>query len=97
MALHFFGRLQLKKKILILTFNYPPDLGAGSFKVAALVAALREIEPEAQIDVMTTSPNRYSVYDTEFLDYEQHKGLNVTRIRLPKHGGGILGQIKAFI
>jgi glycosyltransferase involved in cell wall biosynthesis len=96
LPLNFIGERHLNKKILILTFNYPPDLGAGSFKVAALVSALREIEPEAEIDIVTTSPNRYSVYDAEFLEHERHKGLSVTRIHLPKHGGGIIGQIRAF-
>ena len=47
-------------RIGVLTFYYPPDLSAGSFRAAALIAALRELAPPGtQIDVITTMPNRY--------------------------------------
>ena len=32
-------------KILILTFHYPPDIGAGSFRIVPLVESLKEKLP----------------------------------------------------
>jgi len=50
-------------RILLLSFYYPPDLAAGSFRMEALVQALlKESSNNVQIDVITTQPNRYIAY-----------------------------------
>jgi hypothetical protein len=45
-------------RLLVLSFYYQPDLGAGSFRTTALVRALREHTPSTMVDVVTTLPNR---------------------------------------
>jgi hypothetical protein len=85
-------------KILILSFYYEPDLSAGSFRTTALVnAMLDQLPSKAQIDVITTLPNRYSSFNIEALEFEVHPRLNVNRIALPPHKSGMLDQSKVFL
>ncbi len=86
-------------RILFLSFYYSPDLSAGSFRAAALVSALvKRLPKNAQIDVLTTAPNRYSsfVINAPLLENSEH-GLSIRRITLPAHRSGILDQSRAFI
>jgi len=85
-------------RLLVLTFYFPPDLSAGSFRADSLVRALRECAPgEAEIDVLTTMPNRYASYSEAAEPNESIAGVNVVRCRLPRHRSDILGQSKAFL
>jgi glycosyltransferase involved in cell wall biosynthesis len=64
-ALHYGGRRWKgeRVKVLLLTFYYPPDLSAGSFRAAALAdALLRAGGTDLSIDVLTSRPNRYASY-----------------------------------
>ncbi len=84
-------------KILILSFYYPPDLCAGSFRAGATVAALLKHFPaNAQIEVITTLPNRYHSFNSEAPEYETLDRLTIHRIRLPIHKSGMVDQAKAF-
>lgn len=85
-------------RILFLTFYYPPDLSAGSFRARALVNALLEHrEPQAQIEVLTTVPNRYSSFSrADTLEEEEYGNLRIRRIRLPAHRSGMIDQSTAF-
>ena len=48
------------RRLLILTYYYPPDLSAGSFRAEALVKALTALDRDGlTVDVVTTMPNRY--------------------------------------
>ena len=70
-------------KILVLSFYYQPDLSAGSFRTTALVQALSAILPgDAQIDVITTMPNRYISFSEKVPDraFEQFDRLTIRRI-----------------
>lgn len=88
----------MPKRILLLTFYYPPDLSAGSFRSKALVKALLGESSEAiQIDVLTTQPNRYHAHAVEAEDIEEAPGLHVRRIFLPEHQGSMFGQVRAFL
>ena len=50
-------------KLLLLSFYYPPDLCAGSFRASALIEALSRNRPkDLQVTVLTTQPNRYSKF-----------------------------------
>ena len=50
-------------RVLLLTFYYPADLSAGSFRAKALVDALRrQGGDDLSIDVVTTVPNRYHTH-----------------------------------
>ncbi|PNS36993.1 glycosyltransferase family 4 protein [Mesotoga sp. B105.6.4] len=44
-------------RILVITQNYPPDLGAGSFRMKALVSTL--ISRSHEVFVISGTPNRY--------------------------------------
>ena len=51
-------------KICLISFYYPPDLCAGSFRAEALVDALLKFDKEiTQIEILTTTPNRYSSHE----------------------------------
>lgn len=82
----------------MLSFYYHPDLSAGSFRTTALIKALIERLPEgAQVDVVSTLPNRYSTFSREAPEIETHPGLDIRRIRLPSHKSGMADQSRAFI
>ncbi|MDF1683533.1 MAG: glycosyltransferase family 4 protein [Legionellaceae bacterium] len=84
-------------KILILSFYYAPDLCAGSFRCTAFVEALRkQVSQDAEINVMTTAPNRYASFGAEAPAFEIQPGLNIERIPLPTHKSGMWDQAKAF-
>jgi len=83
-------------KLLILTFYYAPDLGAGSFRTTALVQSLSAAAPHAEIDVVTSLPNRYRSFSAEAPEYEVHGNVRIRRLALPAHASGMLDQSKAF-
>lgn len=85
-------------KVLILSFYYPPDLSAGSFRVKALVTALREqAQRDLQIHVITTLPNRYRSFSAEAPATETDGTLQIERIRLPPHRSDMVQQGRAFL
>ncbi|ERI50957.1 hypothetical protein N878_01570 [Pseudomonas sp. EGD-AK9] len=80
-----------------MTFFYPPDLSAGSFRARALVDALRRhAGADIQIDVLTTQPNRYASHATEVVSSEESPGLYVRRVHLPQMREGFVGQAVSF-
>lgn len=83
-------------RILILTFYFRPDLSAGAFRTTALVQSLSEAAPGAQIDVLTTLPNRYHSFAAEAPQEEQAGAVRVRRIALPSHKSGVVDQSRAF-
>jgi glycosyltransferase involved in cell wall biosynthesis len=85
-------------RILILSFYFPPDLSAGSFRVKALVDALQaEGGKKLRIDVITTLPNRYSSHTASALDVEEVGCVRIRRLALPSHQSGMVDQAKAFL
>ncbi|MBN7118794.1 glycosyltransferase family 4 protein [Ectopseudomonas oleovorans] len=87
----------MPKRILLLTFFYPPDLSAGSFRAQALVDALRRrAGADMQIDVLTTQPNRYASHASEVDSVEEAPGLYVRRVHLPQMREGFVGQAVSF-
>jgi glycosyltransferase involved in cell wall biosynthesis len=85
-------------RILVLTFYYPPDLCAGSFRAGPLVQALqREAADETTIDVITSRPNRYRSFSTEAAENERDGTLSILRVPLPPHDSGMIDQSRAFV
>ena len=85
-------------KLLVLSFYYMPDLCAGSFRTTSLVEKLQQRLPaDSHIDVITTSPNRYSTFSAEAPEIEVQPGLEIRRIKLPPHQSGLVDQSKAFL
>ncbi len=83
--------------VLLLSFYFPPDLSAGSFRMEALVKALRERLPDgARITLITTRPNRYGSFDAQAPALETQGSLTIHRIDLPTHQSGMRDQARAF-
>lgn len=83
--------------ILILSFYYPPDLSAGSFRTKALVnSLLQNSQKKITITVVTTQPSRYDSYAPSASSIESREGLTIKRIPVISRGGGILGQVHLF-
>lgn len=85
------------KRILYLTFYFEPDLCAGSFRNTPLAMELASrIKGIAEVDVITTLPNRYSTYHIDALEYEERENLKIYRLKLPLHKSGFKDQIVSF-
>ena len=84
-------------KILFLTYYYPPDLCAGSFRAGALVAALAKNLPDTlKLDVLTTLPNRYGTFRPDAVSSEQSDRIAIYRFPVPAHQSGMLDQAHSF-
>lgn len=85
------------KRVLILSYYYPPDLSAGSFRVEALVSALFEASDEPlEVEVLTTTPNRYASFESDDFAGESRPGLKVHRFDVGAHSGGFASQVRGF-
>jgi glycosyltransferase involved in cell wall biosynthesis len=85
-------------RLLILSFYYPPDLSAGSFRTGSLISTLKEkIDENSRVDIVTTYPNRYNSYDVNVsLTENEAENIQVLRIKLPPHKSGMVDQALAF-
>lgn len=85
------------KRILYLSFYFEPDLCAGSFRNSPLAYELaRQLEGVANIDVITTLPNRYKTFQQDAPSIENKGNLTINRIAIPKHASGLIDQSKSF-
>ncbi|WP_210206147.1 glycosyltransferase family 4 protein [Phyllobacterium leguminum] len=89
----------MTKRILILTYYFPPDLSAGSFRADALVKALAAAGgDDVHIDVITSMPNRYeAVAGVQAAERETWGPVTVTRIPLPQPGASRASQAGRFL
>ena len=84
-------------KLLFISFYYPPDLSAGSFRSFSLIEALLSKLPETtNIDIITTLPNRYSSFNSDLPEFDKQNAVKILRIKLPKHKSGMIDQAIAF-
>lgn len=84
-------------KVLVLSFYFPPDLSAGSFRVTALVDTLAATLPKgSHLDVVTTLPNRYHTFSVDAPAFEERGPVTIQRIALPPHRSGMIDQSRAF-
>jgi glycosyltransferase involved in cell wall biosynthesis len=84
-------------KLLILSFYFPPDLCAGSFRSGALVDALKRRMPRGMsLDVVTTQPNRYRGSIAQAAASEERDGIRIHRISMPEHDSGMIDQTRSF-
>ena len=85
-------------KILFVTFYFPPDLCAGSFRAQPMAEALlQEGRGRVSVDVLTTMPNRYHTHSREAPALEEREGLTIRRFPLPSHRSGMVDQARAFL
>jgi glycosyltransferase involved in cell wall biosynthesis len=82
-------------RILVLSFYYQPDLCAGSFRATSLIEQLKQYD-DAEIEIVTTMPNRYASFSASANSFEQIENVTLNRIDLPSHNSGMLDQIKSF-
>ena len=86
-----------KRKILLLTFYYEPDLCAGSFRATSLIESLGIVLGEHdEVDIVTTIPNRYNTYKIESKQYEKNGNIRIQRIKLRSHKSGLVDQALSF-
>jgi len=85
-------------RLLILSFYYPPDLSAGSFRTGSLANTFKsKINEDDRVDIVTTFPNRYQSYNINVSSTEQvADNINVYRIKLPPHKSGMFDQALSF-
>jgi len=85
-------------KLLILSFYFPPDLSAGSFRISSLLEALAAQGPSnLTIEVLTTMPNRYKGVAPVAPAREQYGNISIRRFALPAHNSGMKDQSRAFL
>ncbi|OBY93325.1 glycosyltransferase WbuB [Pseudomonas sp. AU11447] len=88
----------MKKRILLLSYYFEPDLSAGSFRAEALANALMaEGEGKVEVDVVTTIPNRYHSFNVSSPACEERGALRVRRIAVPAHRSGLVDQALSFL
>ncbi|MFC3907949.1 glycosyltransferase family 4 protein [Legionella dresdenensis] len=86
-----------KLNVLVLSFYYKPDLCAGSFRTTSLVEELKaKLPPDARIHVITSMPNRYHSHNVAAAENEEDGIVRITRIPIPAHKSGMLGQVRSF-
>lgn len=84
-------------KLLVLSFYFPPDLCAGSFRCEALIDALERKAPQGlDVTVVTTQPNRYKGSIDAAPPQERRGMADIHRIALPEHDSGLADQARSF-
>ncbi len=83
-------------KILFLSYYFPPDLSAGSFRAESLILEFSKIK-NIDIDLLTTSPNRYENYRIKTDLSKTFKNINVYRFKTFKFKLFILNQLISFL
>lgn len=86
------------KRILFLSYYFPPDLSAGSFRSAGLVKQLSK-NKNIIIDIITTIPNRYSSYINKSLknEFSTLENVNIIRVKNVLNSNNFLFQIISFL
>jgi len=82
------------RKILVLSYYFPPDLSAGSFRTKALIDEL--LSYDVQITLICSSPNRYASYKKETKEYESCGNLEIYRVKVPFVAKGIISQAASY-
>lgn len=81
-------------KVLVFSYYFPPDLSAGSFRIAALVGALAEAD---EVTVITTRPNRYASLAAEAPRTERRGRVSIHRLPVSAHSGGMASQARSYL
>ncbi len=87
-------------KLLMLSNYFTPDLSAGSFRMQALIEAMERLNSQGdeglEVTLITTRPNRYASLKTDAPAHEDRGWLQIHRIELPQHKGGMRDQATAY-
>lgn len=84
--------------IILFSYNFSPDLGAGSFRATALASHLSKgLKAGGVLHVITTLPNRYGRIEIPAVSFEKKGNIWIYRVSLPKLGQGKFSQIIYFV
>lgn len=89
-----------RRKVLLLSLYFPPDLSAGSFRAYAFANALiARLPTDVDLHVISANPNRYNSIVPEAASKEVHFGgrLVIDRVAVPTHNGGFFSQSRTFL
>lgn len=86
-----------QKNIIFLSYNYPPDLSAGSFRSKALVSQLTsQLDTHEKLFVITTQPNRYDSFRSKAEEFTKQENIEIYRTKIPQHHNKWINQAFAF-
>ncbi|MCH2209157.1 MAG: glycosyltransferase family 4 protein [Lentisphaerales bacterium] len=84
--------------ILVLSFFYPPDLSAGSFRIKSVIDELKKKTSSSdKIQLITNYPNRYMSFTDKVLESEVDGNVSIKRCELPSNGKGFISQVRRFL
>lgn len=83
--------------VIVISQNYPPDLGAASFRMRALVKALHE--RGHQVYVIAGMPNRYDDFmqDKVVPEHELTEEAEIFRVKIRTVGNTKIQRIRGFL
>lgn len=85
-------------RLLLISFYFPPDLSAGSFRATALVKALcANLNGRFELEVCTTQPNRYRSFTQSVQQTERNGPVTIHRFAVPGHSSGMFDQSRAYL
>tara|TARA_Y100001954_G_C15824055_1_gene611406 strand:+ start:5096 stop:6304 length:1209 start_codon:yes stop_codon:yes gene_type:complete len=88
------------KKILFLSYYFYPDLSAGSFRNTSLISYIDKLVSESslniEMDLITTSPNRYKSFRNKKTDKHNFVNVNVHYIDVGSHNNNFFSQALCF-
>ena len=88
----------IRKRFLVLSFYYPPDLGPGSLRAQSIVDGLcNGIDGPFEITIFTTSPNRCSYTESVPPSYGESEFVKIHRVLLSPKSGEKSQLIKSFV
>lgn len=81
------------KRILLISYYFPPDLAAGSFRVESLLDALIEdADADTELELIAASPSRYSSFLMAAESEEYYRGVRIRRLKVPFMGRSLPAQ-----
>ena len=81
-------------KLIIFSYNFPPDISAGAFRMQGLLHQLdKYLKNNIEIHVLTSVPNRYSA-ETKSIEYSGR--VYVRKFSVPDFGKSFFGLALAY-
>ncbi|MDC0225512.1 glycosyltransferase family 4 protein [Gammaproteobacteria bacterium] len=85
-------------RILVLCYNFPPDISAGAFRMHSFVKELeKNVDDDSCIEIITTTPNRYLHYQPDSMNDFSSKKIKIKRVNVSKISKGFVGQVLGFL
>ena len=84
-----------KIKVLFISFYYPPDFCAGSFRAESVYNALKDDNRISKFYVYTTFPHRYGKI-SNIKNKKQYFESDILRVKIPQHNGSFSFKIFSF-